>query len=443
MLTLRNLIILAAATALTASAAVPAWLETDPAAAIAGRTRADFPWTVDEFATIAASHDPSLTRAAVDSLILSNFVETLVIDDTVRVHGKALRNLYLLDPARNEGWHHRGANPGARRLSYIDSVIDCARGLNPTGGAHRVKYSFTVRVPFHREIAGDTLRVWIPLPMATQRQSDIEILSTSQPDYTLSDGRSVHNTIYFEGPAPAAEGDTATFSYTGAYTTAGEFFAEEDILARIRPYDTSSELYRTYTATEAPHIVRLPYLARAIAGDETNPYRISEKVFDFISYFPWAGARDYSTIDCIPTYVLHEGHGDCGQVALLYISLMRTLGIPARWESGWMIHPGEKNYHDWAEVYFEGIGWVPVDPSFGRCSSASRPETVGFYSHGMDAHRFATNRGICGALYPAKRYVRSETVDLQPGEVECTSGNLYYPAWRSSFKLLEVTPVKE
>lgn len=420
-----------------AAAATPQWLESNPADAIARRIRADFPLTVEEF---AAAH-PEMTRAEINSLIANRYLETMVVDDTVRVFRKGYRNVGYLDPARRDGWHHRGANPGARRISYVDSVIDWAEGCNPAGGAHRVEYTFTIDVPYHEAIAGDTLTVWMPLPIESPRQSDIAITATSHPDYILSAGRSAHNTISFRAPAPAAPGDTARFSYSGAFTTAGQHFSEEYILSHLRPYDTDSDLYRRYTASEGPHIIMMPSLAAAVAGEETNPFRISERVLDFISRFPWAGAREYSTIDCIPAYVVSQGHGDCGQVALLYISLMRTLGIPARWESGWMLHPDEKNFHDWAEVYFEGVGWVPVDVSFGRYSAAQRDVTRKFYSHGMDSHRFASNTGIGDALYPPKRYIRSETVDFQAGEVECSRGNLFYPGWDFSFKLTSVTPV--
>ncbi len=141
--------------------------------------------------------------------------------------------------------------------------------------------------------------------------------------------------------------------------------------------------------------------------------------------------------------MVNEGHGDCGQVSLLYISLMRSLGVPARWESGWMLHPGEVNLHDWAEVYFEGIGWLPVDVSFGRYINADNEEVRGFYSHGIDAHRFAANKGVGDKLYPAKRFVRSETVDFQVGEVETNKGNLYYPAWDSYMTILNVEPISE
>lgn len=166
-------------------------------------------------------------------------------------------------------------------------------------------------------------------------------------------------------------------------------------------------------------------------------------VYDYINkHFPWAGAREYSTIPCIPQYVLDEKHGDCGQVALLYISLMRTLGIPARWESGWMLHPGSQNLHDWAEVYFEGIGWVPVDVSFGRYVSSNNLAVQNYYSTGMDAYRFATNTGICSPLYPEKKYLRSETVDFQVGEVECSKGNLFYPGWKRKLEIIETIIIK-
>ena len=74
----------------------------------------------------------------------------------------------------------------------------------------------------------------------------------------------------------------------------------------------------------------------------------------------------------IPMYVLESGHGDCGMVTLLFMTLCRYKGIPTRWQSGFMMHPSGWNLHDWAEVYFEGPGWVPVDESFGIPSYAVR-----------------------------------------------------------------------
>lgn len=421
------------------SAANPVWLETDSAAAIESRIKSDFPYTVDEFYNIVKSERPGYTMKNLETDIRAKRVETKMIDGRQMVFRKALRNMKLLSDKK---WRGRGADASAGRISYVDSVLGFYRGTNPLGGAHHVKYRFWIDVPVTEEIVNDTVKVWMPLPMSTQRQKNIRILSSSPEKYVLSGDRSVHNSIYFEKPTSAV-GDTLHFEYVAEFDTYGEYFSPEQILSALKPYDINSDVYKAYTAFENPNIVRMDSLAHAIVGEETNPFRISEKVFDYIaSTYPWAGAREYSTIECIPEYVVEEDHGDCGQVALLYISLMRTLGVPARWESGWMLHPGEKNLHDWAEVYFEGVGWVPVDLSFGRYSSSKSKDIKNFYSHGMDAHRLAANHGVGGAFYPKKRFVRSETVDAQMGEVETTRGNLFYPAWKQRLELISVNPIE-
>lgn len=420
----------------------PEWLESDSAAAIEKRTRRDFPFTVDEFYKMVKAENPGYTRAQLDADIKAKRVETKDIDGKKYVFRKALRNMKLLAAAQDGSWKGRGADASAARISYVDSVLRFHKGENPLGAAHRVKYRFSIDVPIVEGIDNDTLRVWMPVPMPSERQGNISILSAEPANYILSGDRSVHNSIFFEKPSGAV-GDTAHFEYTAVFDTKGEYFSPEYIKSHKKAYDTSKDVYKRYIMTEPPHIVRLDSLAKAIVGDEKDPFAMSEMVFDYIAKnYPWAGAREYSTIPCIPAYVVDEGHGDCGQVALLYISLMRTLGVPARWESGWMLHPGEKNLHDWAEVYFEGVGWVPVDLSFGRYKSAGSSEAEHFYSHGIDSHRLAANHGVGGAFYPPKRFVRSETVDAQMGEVETIRGNLFYPEWDQSLRLLLVEPLE-
>lgn len=423
-------------------AATPPWLETDSAAAIRSRIESDFRMTVPQAAEIIREQHPDATDEKIEQFIAKRYLETMEIDGERRVFRKGPRNLNLLNPEYNGNWQLRGADASDRRISYVDSVLSWYRGTNPEGIAHQVTYRFSIDVPYHEAIAGDTLRVWMPYPLNSERQSDIRLISASHGTYVISEpSQSVHRTIYFEAPSPK-EGETAHFEYTASFINKGQYFSPEKILSGIKPYDTGSELYKRYTATERPHIVKMDSLAHAIVGDETNPYRQSELVYDYIiERYPWAGAREYSTIDCIPTYVMREGHGDCGQVSLMYISLMRTLGVPARWESGWMLHPGELNLHDWAEVYFEGVGWVPVDVSFGRYTSSSDHEITYFYSKGIDAHRMAANKGVCGDFYPRKRFVRSETVDSQTGEVETSRGNLFYNAWEQHMQIIDIHPI--
>lgn len=370
----------------------------------------------------------------------NHYVEVMEIDGMERMHKKSPRNLNLLNPAYNGGWKMRGASASEKRIAYADSIIRNSRGTLADGGKHRVRIRFEINVPYDQALEGDTLRVWMPFPMETDRQTDVLLTRASQDHVLSSPEKSAHSTIYMETPADTAGN---AFSYEVEFTACGKYVAPSKIMAELKPYDKDAADYKRYTAFDNPHIIRLDSLAHAIVGEETNPYRCSEMVYDYIiQRYPWAGAREYSTIPCMPQYVLEEGHGDCGQVSLLYISLMRSLGIPARWESGWMLHPGEKNLHDWAEVYYEGIGWVPVDVSFGRYINSGDKDIEKFYSTGIDSHRFVANKGVSGEFFPAKKHVRSETVDAQLGEVECTRGNLFYPAWDSHLTILSQTPIE-
>ncbi len=420
------------------------WVEADSAAAIKARLLSDFSLTFDEaVAGIAKKYGEDVashTREFADK----HYIETMVIDGVERVHRKSLSNLALLNPAMNNGWSNRGSQASDERIGQARSVYErtvgdgktCSTG-NPQGLARKIRYRFTIDVPYMDALKDDTLRVWMPVPFESPRQGDIKILSVSQPDYIISGhDRSVHNTMFMQ--QPVTEGKDTHFGYEIEYTAYGQYFAPDFILANIKDYDKTSELYQKYTALEAPHIVRLDSLAKAIVGNETNPFRQSELVYDWIvSRYPWAGAREYSTLGCIPEYVLAEGHGDCGQVTLLYISLMRTLGVPARWESGWTTDTGRENLHDWAETYYEGVGWVPVDTSYGRMTGLNEKNLRDYWSTGLDVYRMASNKGVCGELFPKKRFVRSETVDFQMGEVECSKGNLFYPAWTKSFQVLD------
>lgn len=77
------------------------------------------------------------------------------------------------------------------------------------------------------------------------------------------------------------------------------------------------------------------------------------------------------------------------------------------------MHPRAWNLHDWAEVYFEGAGWVPVDQSFGIPTFADNPEEKMFFMGGIDSWRMIVNSDYSMPLVPEKKYPRSETVDFQ------------------------------
>jgi len=68
---------------------------------------------------------------------------------------------------------------------------------------------------------------------------------------------------------------------------------------------------------------------------------------------------------------LELGGGACRDYAVLFIELCRTLGIAARFVSGYLYAPSGEDrravgaMHAWAEVYLPGAGWRALDPTHG------------------------------------------------------------------------------
>jgi hypothetical protein len=155
---------------------------------------------------------------------------------------------------------------------------------------------------------------------------------------------------------------------------------------------------------------------------------------------PWASALEYSTFDCIPDYVLDQGHGDCGMKTFLLLSMARYKGIPGRWQSGWMLHPGEENLHDWCELWFPETGWVPVDQSFGL-QKTDDPLLRDFYLSGIDSYRMIINTGFAREFDPPKKHYRSEPFDFQRGEVESPRSNIYFNQWDYNLDVVSIQKI--
>jgi transglutaminase-like putative cysteine protease len=75
----------------------------------------------------------------------------------------------------------------------------------------------------------------------------------------------------------------------------------------------------------------------------------------------------------VPLQTLELGSGSCRDLAMLMIEAVRSLGMAARFVSGYLHvrndddenNEGGGNTHAWAQVYLPGPGWVDFDPSNG------------------------------------------------------------------------------
>lgn len=399
------------------------------------RLLTDFRLTESHVKEYIRKYIPDVTDKQMSQWEESKALECMVIDGQKRYFRNAGPNLFRIDSAcynikvEKEGIVQSG-NDKVNRMHLPEVIAAVKQEGKPIVAPKRMRVTYTLTVDTNAVPAGKTIRCWLPYPRTDQaRQREVKLIATSENEYTLSPPACAHSTLYME--QKAVQGQPTVFSETFEYTSCAEWHhlkAEE-----ILPYDTASSIYKEYTAERERHIrfsPRIRQLAANLTAGETNPLLKAQRIFRWINnHFPWASAREYSTIDNIPEYVLDGGHGDCGQVSLLFITLCRCSGIPAHFQSGFMMHPGAWNLHDWAEVYFEGVGWVPVDQSFGIPPFARTLEENLFFCGGIDSWRMIVNSDYSMPLVPEKRYPRSETVDFQRGEVEWEGGNLYFPKW--------------
>ncbi|MEM4522951.1 MAG: transglutaminase domain-containing protein [Nitrososphaeria archaeon] len=83
--------------------------------------------------------------------------------------------------------------------------------------------------------------------------------------------------------------------------------------------------------------------------------------------------------DPIDWFLFEEKRGVCANFNSAFVVLCRCVGIPARVVRGYLIRTDvadqivkEMNAHCWAEVKFEGIGWVTFDATGGRRETEQR-----------------------------------------------------------------------
>jgi transglutaminase-like putative cysteine protease len=116
-------------------------------------------------------------------------------------------------------------------------------------------------------------------------------------------------------------------------------------------------------------------LARSITAGARTPY---ERAGALLRFFR-DGNFQYSTDtnlgdspDAITEFLLHQRKGFCEQFAASYAALARVVGLPSRVAVGYqpgtlgadgLWHVTNRNAHAWPEIWIEGSGWIPLEPT--------------------------------------------------------------------------------
>lgn len=401
------------------------------------RIRLDFTLTRDQARAKLRESIPDLREDEFQRWTASNQLEHLVIDGVPWYFNRSVSNLFRVSPeamARRATPFQRNDGPMENANAYHDEAVAEGRRTGQTSvAARRVRVTQSITVNADAVPAGETVRAWIPYPRALPgQQEDIRFLSSQPATHAIAPESTMQRTVYLERPAVA--GTPTTFSISYELTVHGQHHRIDP--AKVTPPGDRPDL-APYLAERPPHMVftdELRAFSKQVVGDEKNPYRIAQKLFQAVDRIPWGGAREYSTITNISDYALRGDHADCGQQTLLLMTLLRLNGIPSKWQSGMVYSDGSyDNLHDWGALYLAPYGWLPMDVTTGQFKGARDADVEWFYLGGLDAYRIAFNDDYGTDFVPAKTHFRSETVDSQRGEVEWAGGNLYFDQWDYAF----------
>lgn len=414
------------------------------------RIRKDFPLTEEALYEALGRSVRGLLKAEFRQWLDEGRFDFRVIDGEVRYMGSSVSNLFFRHPELE----------GRRQPSKETAVLqirkwETCRTIREAAKKHHSPYvlpkTFAVqmKVTAHAGAtpASGVVRAWLPIPRGFPYQTGFQLLRASPAVKKIEPESSLIRSAYLE--QLASPNQPVSFEIEYQYSTYGVYF---DIDASaVTACDHSDPELKPYLG-EGPHIRFTPemrILSDQVAGNESNPGKKAKAFHDWIAEnIKYSYAIEYSTIRNIGDYCRGRRYGDCGQEALLFITLCRLNGIPARWQSGWTTFPGSKSIHDWAEIYLAPYGWLPVDPYMGifamqyasGLSPAQRREVRDFYFGGLDQYRLSANSDHCQKLVPPREAFRSDTVDFQRGELECNGRNIYFDRFSYELTAKELTP---
>lgn len=164
------------------------------------------------------------------------------------------------------------------------------------------------------------------------------------------------------------------FSWSGSFDTLTSG-APEEAVYRSFAHDAYTRL------PEGTRAVMLSLAAQA-GLDSASPNIVSEVA----SYIRNAGEYDietgaYLSDDYAVCFLTQAHRGCCVHFATAAVAMYRALGIPARMTEGFLVYAERDRFvdvkgaqaHAWAEVYRDGLGWLPVEVT-GHGGLAPLPE---------------------------------------------------------------------
>ncbi|MAN87729.1 MAG: transglutaminase [Algoriphagus sp.] len=251
--------------------------------------------------------------------------------------------------------------------------------LGVVEGTDHFEFYYTVQIP---SLEGPA-RMWIPFPESDPFQ-DVKLLETkSDIESRKIEEKVFGNTLLYYELKPEDSGKEIQISYEVKRKEKG-------------PYEASAPDPKVYLASNRlmPKGGKFEEIAKEVLGEKLKESHLiqARALYDYIiDNMRYMKFGDYGNGDS--NYACDSKTGNCSEFHSFFISLARSVDIPARFAIGASI-PSDRNeggidgYHCWAEFYADGKWW-PVD-----ISEANKYTALATYYFGRHpANRIELSRG--------------------------------------------------
>jgi transglutaminase-like putative cysteine protease len=280
---------------------------------------------------------------------------------------------------------------------------------NATAGTRTFEFSYQVHFPATADATGP-VHLWIPYP------TKLDVYQTPATNVSISEnvrhanGRDKEYENEFIAFSPTAEQVASGFDAGVRFTvTRKEYVAlrEGAAVKRAAFAPPSAQMLQRYLQPDklVPLNSTIAELAKEQTAGANTQLEKAHKIYNYVastmrydkSGEGWGRGDEIWACD--------SKRGNCTDFHSVFIGMMRSSGIPARFEIGFPL-PERKTegeipgYHCWAEFYLQGIGWIPVDASEASKNPAKKDYFFGaldpnrvLFTYGRDIRLSAEQKG--------------------------------------------------
>jgi len=371
----------------------------------------EFRYTKEEALAIVQKKIPDFTMEELEQQMDLRNVHFIYVDGQIRILRSFDETLFsVVDEVYNRVPPKDPNAPAP--INYTDHAMAIMKEKGFM--TNRITVRQTMKLKDELFTPGMFLRAHLPVAAACAQQSDIKIEKIFPEGAVVSPEDTEQRTVCWELNAQENPEFTVEYSYLHKEVYKDAYHGE----GKPGVYDFDLE-------EQAPHIVFTPFI-RTLCAELTegieDPLMKARAFYDFITKnMKYTHVPEYYCIETIPEGCARNYNGDCGVFALLFITLCRCAGIPARWQSGMSANPKWVLCHDWVEFYVEPYGWMYVDASYGTTANRlGKQERREFLFGNLDPYRMVANRKFQVNFDIPKVHWRADPYDNQEGELETT-----------------------